>query len=165
MNARIGDCGHPECTGQHRTGDGWVTLCPASKENARAWRIKDYASSKQAKYVYAILVNDTHLKIGCSTLGDGYQKKVTRSKFNKLFGPAQEELLLWKQVGTEGLEVFIQWRAGRTWKPLLSGPRHSEWFDVTGIDPKDVVKHLRRWYAQVELLDEWDAAEQAAPAE
>jgi hypothetical protein len=77
------------------------------------------------------------------------------------FGPGLKGRMIWHHVGDEGLEIFLQWHAGRMWKIVTHSSRHSEWFNVTDLDPKDIVKHLRRWYAQIGLLDEWDAAQAA----
>lgn len=158
------NCGHPECNGDH-SGRPYSNLCPGSKEKMALAKSKRRESMKRRKYVYAILVNESALKIGCSTDDYARQNWHTRSAFrNRGFGKANDSQMIWHRRGDEGIETFLQWRAGRIWKHMINSTRHSEWFDVTGVSPQDIVKHLRRWFAQVELLDQWDAEQQASTA-
>lgn len=103
--------------------------------------------------MYAILVDECSLKIGCSTFSYADQQSEIRRKFaDRGLGTALSVQMIWHNRGDEGLEIFLQWRAGRLWEQLVKGARHSEWFDVTGVSSDRIKALLMHWRKQADEL-------------
>lgn len=162
-------CDHPQCTGRHGNSVAKELKCPASlaRESARksAWHRQRHdndpryrarmASSgiayregkKRDRYVYAVLLGDSILKIGCSTQGYAYQVIQTRHKAKERnWGRFPDGKMVWSRDGDESLEIFLQWCASRIWPAMSQGyTRHTEWFNVTGTDEATVNRQLDSW--------------------
>jgi hypothetical protein len=151
-------CGHPQCNGNHNHSiKNSDNACPGLVANRKKWS-KDYLlRHKKPKHVYAILINDSVLKIGCTTNGDVTIVGSAKHQFNKRYGEVENATHIWNCEGDEGLEIYLQWRAGRTWGVFVQWVRHSEWFDVAGVSSETIVKILDLWVNQIGVLDSLDA--------